>query len=223
MRCCAAWKPIETFFDPISFEGVDFQKLSQIIAKLTRDNLAEREAQIANFPWTQREKDNALARCRSGQRAWRNKKPVLSLSAVTDEEAIPWTTKMNQEEGFVSIGEPFLQARVEGPRHHQYEDIIRFVQKAPDDIRCTIDKTEFDELIAMKKDSAPGPDGIPYGAHRCAWCLGSQVLFNAYRSLLEGGTVPEHFAERVGLSLSPRPLTSMTMEGLFDLETHFVR
>ena len=44
----------------------------------------------------------------------------------------------------------------------------------------------------MKKDSAPGPDGIPY---RCAWGLGSQFLNNAYRSLLEGGTVPEHFAE----------------------------
>ena len=34
-------------------------------------------------------------------------------------------------------------------------------QKTPDDNRWTIDKTEFDEFIAMKKDSAPGP----------IWCL----------------------------------------------------
>ena len=34
----------------------------------------------------------------------------------------------------------------------------------PDDIRWTIDKTEFDDLLASEKDSAPGPDGIPYGA-----------------------------------------------------------
>ena len=34
----------------------------------------------------------------------------------------------------------------------------------PDDIRWTIDKTEFDDLLALEKDSAPGPDGIPYGA-----------------------------------------------------------
>ena len=47
----------------------------------------------------------------------------------------------------------------------------------------------------MKKDSAPGTDGIPYGAYRSAEGLGSQFLFNAYRSLMEGGTVPEHFAE----------------------------
>ena len=77
---------------------------------------------------------------------------------------------MSQVEGFVNIG-----------RHHQYEDILRHVQKAPDDIRWTIDRTEFDELIAMKKDSAPGPDGIPHGAYRCAGGLGSQFLFNAYK------------------------------------------
>ena len=34
-------------------------------------------------------KTNALARCRSGQRAWRNKKPVLSFSAVTHEDCRP--------------------------------------------------------------------------------------------------------------------------------------
>ena len=31
-------------------------------------------------------KDIALDRCRNGQRAWRNRKPVLTLSAVADEE-----------------------------------------------------------------------------------------------------------------------------------------
>ena len=82
-RCCEAWKPIANCFDPISFECFDFQRLSQIIANLTRENLAEREAEITNLPWTQTEKDNALARCRIGQRAWRTKKTcfvsVLSL------------------------------------------------------------------------------------------------------------------------------------------------
>ena len=63
MQCCEA-KPIENCFDPISFECVDFQKLNQIIANLSRENLAEREAERTNLPWTQREKDNELARCR---------------------------------------------------------------------------------------------------------------------------------------------------------------
>ena len=89
MRCCEAWKPIEDCFDTFSLECIDLQSRSQIIANLTRENLAEREAEIPNLPWTQTAKDTALARSRGGQRAWRNKKPVLSLSAVTDDEGHP--------------------------------------------------------------------------------------------------------------------------------------
>ena len=95
MRCCEAWKPIEDCFDPISFECVDFPRLRQIIANLTREKLAECEAEITNLPWTQTEKDTALARCRGGQRPWRNKKPVLSLSAVTDEEGHSLSSSKN--------------------------------------------------------------------------------------------------------------------------------
>ena len=86
VRCCEAWRPIENCVDPISFECVDVQKLSKIIANLIREHLAEREAEITNLPWTQTEKDNALARCRVGQRAWRAKKTVLCLNAVTDKD-----------------------------------------------------------------------------------------------------------------------------------------
>ena len=45
-------------FDLFSFECINFQGLSQIIANLTRESLAELEAEIRNLPWTQTEKDN---------------------------------------------------------------------------------------------------------------------------------------------------------------------
>ena len=162
----------ENCFDTSSFECIDFQRLSQIIANLTRENLEEREAEVTNLPWTQTEKDTALARCRSGQRAWRNKKPVFGLCAVTDERGTIFQAK-----------------------HHQHEDILRYVQQAPDDISWTIDQAEFDDLLALKKDSAPGPDGIPYGACRCAGDLGSKFLLNAYKAVLEGNAIPDCFAE----------------------------
>ena len=85
MRCCEAWKPIEHCFDTLSFECVDLQRLTQICASLTRENIEAREADVSSLSWTQTEEDTALARCRGGQRATRNKKPVLSLNAVTDE------------------------------------------------------------------------------------------------------------------------------------------
>ena len=62
MRCCEAWKPIEDCFDTSSSECSDFQRLSQIIANLSRETLEEHEAEVTNLPWTQTEKDTVLAR-----------------------------------------------------------------------------------------------------------------------------------------------------------------
>ena len=82
MHCCEAWEPVGKRFDPCSFECIDFHGLSQIIAVLTRERIAEREAEIHNLLWTLTENDNALAKCRLGLRAWRTKKPMLCLHAV---------------------------------------------------------------------------------------------------------------------------------------------
>ena len=133
----------------------------------------------------------------------------------------PRKTKMNQEEDFVSIGGPFSKpSLVEGPRHHQHGNVLRYVQKAPDDIRWTIDRAEFGELIALKKDSAPGPDGFPYGVYKCAGRLGSQFLFTTYSICWK--EVPFlNILLLVGRSLSPSPLTLMTTKELFDLQTRF--
>ena len=67
------------------------------------------------------------------------------------------------------------------------QNVLEFLQ-------WTIDKQEFDEMIATKKESAPGPVGIPHGIYRCAGGLGSRFLFNAHKCVVEGGSVPTHFA-----------------------------
>ena len=92
---------VEKCFGPISFECVDFQRLSQISAKLTRENLAEREAEITNLPWTQKKTMRLL------DAPGVSKNQCFAKAVSLMKRAIPWTTKMNQEEGFVSIGEPF--------------------------------------------------------------------------------------------------------------------
>ena len=168
--------------------------LVRLLRTLLVKIFTEREAEITNLPWIQTEKDNALARCRSGQRAWRAKKNlcfVLVLSLM--KTVIPWT---NDDESGRRFCECWRSIFKPGPETSPARKILRNVQKDPDDIRWTTDRTEFDELISLVKDSAPGPDGIPYGAFWCAGGLGSQFLFNANKYLLEGGTVPENFAER---------------------------
>ena len=89
MRCCEAWKLVEDCFDTSSFECIDFQRLSQIIASLTREMKTLKNVRLRSHTSLGRKQKKTLRRCRSGERAWRNKKPVLSLSAVTDEEGHP--------------------------------------------------------------------------------------------------------------------------------------
>ena len=92
-------------FDTNSFECTDFCGLSQIIANLTRESLADLEAEIRNLPWTDRERQSA------GQMQ-------------------TWTPCLACQE--------------------------TYALSPPDNIRWVIDRTEFDELIAVEKDSAPG-------------------------------------------------------------------
>ena len=125
MRCCKEWKPIEDCLDTFSFECIIFQRLCQIIANLTRETLAEREPEITNFFWTKTETDIALAKSRNGQRAWRNKKLVLTLSVVTDEERHPLENEDDSGRRVCEYRGTSFQARQEGPKHHQHEDILR--------------------------------------------------------------------------------------------------
>ena len=53
---------------------------------------------------------------------------------------------------------------------------------------------DFDEMSATKKESVPGPDGIPYGIFRCVGGLESQFLFDAYKFVVECGSVLSRFA-----------------------------
>ena len=197
MRCCKAWKPVGKCFDPISLECIDFQWLSQIVANLTRESLAELEAEI---------KKNFLGHRRRKTMRW----PDAELDNV------PGVPKK------LVLCLTIFQARVEGPRHHQYENILRYVQRAPDDIRWTMDRTEFDGLIALKKDSAPGPDGIPYGAYKCAGVSWDPSSFSTLTSICWREVPFLNISLKVGRSLPPRPLTSMAMEGLLDHQMRFV-
>ena len=48
--------------------------------------------------------------------------------------------------------------------------------------------------MATKKEPAPGLDAIAYNLYRCAGGLGSPFLYNAYKRVIESGSVPALFA-----------------------------
>ena len=141
----------------------------------------------------QTEKDIALARSRSGQRAWRTKNLCFVFVLLQMKRNIHWNMLMSLEENF-----GLLLSHFPGTRRRRETSptcFFRYVHRALDDINWTVDKTEFDDLLALKKDSAPGPVGITYGAYSCAGGLGSKFLFYAYKALLEGSGIFDCFAE----------------------------
>ena len=52
---------------------------------------------------------------------------------------------------------------------------------------------EFEELLASKRESAPGPDGSPYSVYRFAGGIGAKFLFDAYQAILQASALPAGF------------------------------
>ena len=97
---------------------------------------------------------------------------MLSLHAVTGEDGHPCEDEDESCMRLCTYWSKVFESRNEDERHHAHETILENVQKVPDDIQWEIGKREFDEKIDTKKESAPGPDGIPYGIYRCAGGFG---------------------------------------------------
>ena len=79
---------------------------------------------------------------------------MLYFHAVTDDDVYPLETEDESGRILCEYWSSIFQGRVKGPRQHQYENILRDVQKAPGDIRWVFDKNECDELVSTKKESA---------------------------------------------------------------------
>ena len=142
-----------------------------------------------------------------------SRNPCFALALSLMKRATHWKTIVNQEEGFVSIGEPLS-------KHVSKTRGITSKRISYDMFRKLL-TTSVGPLIGPNlTNTAPNPDGIPYGAYRSVGVgacnslvvltsiCGKEVLFQNI------------FAESRNF-FSPRLPTSVKMEDLFDLQTHF--
>jgi hypothetical protein len=73
--------------------------------------------------------------------------------------------------------------------------IMQFTQVVPPGLSWAIDREGFHEVMAKPRDSAPGPDGIPFGAWRAAGPAFYDIMFAAFSSFMSGACLPEGFNE----------------------------
>ena len=72
--------------------------------------------------------------------------------------------------------------------------MLRHVKPAPEGIVWDVSKERnFEELLATKRESAPGPDRLPCSTCRHAGGIGTRFLFEAYQHLFRGGHPPTGF------------------------------
>ena len=114
---------------------------------------------------------------------------------VQIKTATPWRIKMNLLADFVSIGEPFSK--------HVRKARGTFNMKRFCDLFSKLLMTSSGLLMGLnlmtswlqKKDSAPGPDGIPYGVYRCADAWVRSYFEMLIKPSWKEVAIPDWFAE----------------------------
>ena len=177
---------------PLSATNV--RALRQRVAELAEQDLKERiehEVRSRDAEAKGPPKVNKVSMLVRIYKCWKSRKTMPSIGAV----ALP--------DGTVATN-PDLMAK-ELTRHWQtifskspsnpngIDTFVREFMPAFPKINWNLSEEEFNETIAQTGNSAPGPDGIPYGCWRAAPAWARSVLFTCCSSWLAGAELPADF------------------------------
>ena len=146
---------------------------------------------------------------------------MLCSHAVTNEDGHPLGNEGESGRSLREYGGTIFQARMEGERHNCHETILRYVQKAPDDIRWEIDRNEFDELMATKKSTLWALVGF-LKAFKDVWEAWVLSFSATHANMCLRVPLSLCSLPRAELYLFHNPLTLTTMEGLSDRRRLYV-
>ena len=75
----------------------------------------------------------------------------------------------------------------------QFNTIVRYVQPSPEGNKWEFSWEEFEVIVCLSRESAPGADGLPNSAYRCAGGARAPSLSGGCSFLLRGGLFPLFF------------------------------
>ena len=82
-----------------------------------------------------------------------------------------------------------FRARDYGIPAGQADTMLSFVVPALREMNWAIELSALEKMLASKRESAPGPDGLPYSVYRSAGGVGAAFPCATYEAVLMGAAV----------------------------------
>lgn len=123
---------------------------------------------------------------------WRRVKPTTALTGVRKNGEI--FTDPSLVHGLISEhwADGFAEQHID---QEAADDILKYSNFFPDDISWQLSFEDFLQVVSGRKDSAPGPDSLPYSAWKNASLSILRVIYDAYCLWLQGTPLPKWFNE----------------------------
>jgi hypothetical protein len=192
VRRSAAAYPLLQDWLPNGKHSGNIEPLAKLIADLSAKHFDEEIAEVEADSNTPRPKVRSrLSQLHVLAATWRSHRRRISLAAVIDTEGIPQSSPESAAELLEDHWRPVFAEKV--ITAEAALQLMPFIQQVPPGLQWVVDREGFHEVMAKPRDSAPGPDGIPFGAWRAAGSALYDVMYEAFISFTNGAPLPEHF------------------------------
>ena len=96
--------------------------------------------------------------------------------------------------GFVQNWSGIFRARDFGIPAEQADTMLSFVVPALREMNWVVEFSALEEMLVPKRQSAPGPDGLPYSVYPSDGGVSAEFPFSTYEAVLMAAAPPAGFA-----------------------------
>jgi hypothetical protein len=190
-RAAAAYPRLKDWLPGVTGAG-SMEGIAKLVADLSATHLDEEIVATKEGGELSRPKVRTrLSKLHVLAATWRSHRRRISLAAVVDNMGTPCDSLEGSADLLADHWGPVFAAKA--IEAEAALEIMPYIQVIPGGLSWTTDRASFHEIMAKPRDSAPGPDGIPFAAWRAAGLELYDVMFNAFDSFLGGDSLPHAF------------------------------
>jgi endonuclease/exonuclease/phosphatase family metal-dependent hydrolase len=191
-KACAAYPTMAAWFHNELFTLIDPDPFHNHIFELTNRTIAANMFEIQNDPLIAPfKKAGRLEAVRRAASAWAPRRRKVSTFSVLNPDGT--AAGSNDAAGQLLLNHWSGVFREKPCSHEAQQTLLAYVVPCPTDVEWNIDRGQFIDIALRARDSAPGPDGLPYSAWSNADPRTLNLIFDAYSELVAGRPLPEGF------------------------------